>query len=168
MSSEAQSDLLDVVDLVAYLRQRCAEVEGRLANDVVVLPVDLVLAIADGIEATTRPMPLTWSTNDNHAKTLADEAAKKIAALIVTRLFEPAKAEGEKAREACERLGLDGADIRALLLSKLANEPTGLDAWEKWLPLALGGAALSLMPFILGLVGKKEGPSPAGEKGSVL
>lgn len=145
-----------VIDLVANLRAACDQsvasaVCGDSVQRVVVLPVDLVLAIADGIEQATDPIRgFASHPAAARADAMVQQAAKDIVKLIVTRLFEPAKAEGEKALDACRRLGVTEEQAKAIVA------PT-MTAWSvaavSAATLAIGG----MLPWLMGMVGKRKG-----------
>lgn len=134
-----------VADLVANLRARCEESVGfgePQSTAVVTLPVDLVLAIADGIEASVVVGQVDFG--DQFAG-VTETAAKEIVKLLVTRTFADAKQEAEEALEACRRLGLDEQQIAAIMVPKE-------DAISKWAPLVMARARWRLMPLIWSLV----------------
>lgn len=146
-----------VVDLVANLRARCDAADPDAARwtgarrqheGVVTLDVTLVRAIADGIEASARPLDAS-AVQFREAGDVMAQAAKDIVKLIVTRLFEPAKAEGEKALEACRRLGVTDEQAKAPVA------PTS--ALDKWMPTVLGAGTLGLLSWLTGSLGKRKG-----------
>lgn len=135
-----------VVDLVANLRARCdaesiwlrpRDLDGPM--DHVMLPVDLVLAIADGIEATSTATLFTVRSPGGAPTEeilIMEQLARDIVKLFVTKLFAPAKEEAEKALEACETLGLSEEETRAVVM------PSTLPIW------AAGLAAVGALPLI--------------------
>lgn len=117
-----------VSQLVAHLRAVCEQARQD-SNEFVCLRRDLVLAIADGIEATTRPV----TVSEADTKAVMDAVAKEIVRAIVKQLFEPVMREEEKAFQVAQRLGLSKDQVA------VARQPYGLGAW-----LAAGGLALGL------------------------
>jgi len=132
------------VDLVANLRAACKDPLRTVATQygvAVILPVDLVLAIADGIEASGRAFDVDDFQPDELGR-ITTQVSKDIVKLVVERLFGPAKTEGEKALEACEALGLTEAQVGAMLSS------AGLG----WPSTTLGLGLAGIIPLIYSML----------------
>jgi hypothetical protein len=144
-------------DLVANLRARCgtdaysAVGHGGIAMTVVPLPRDLVLAIADGIEMAAQGPSLDDDFAPSETARIATQAAKDIVKLIVSRLFEPAKTEGEKALDACKRLGLSDEKVGDII----ARPDSGLGPAAPWL---LGGLVGGILPRLYWALRKRSYP----------
>ena len=146
-----------VVDLVANLRAACEDPQRLLgAGSHVMLPVELVLAIAEGIETMNRATFFTTRSPGGGASEevlLIEQAARDIIKLFVTKLFEPVKAEGEKALDACKRLGLSEQQVGAVVA------PNPLPSWAPW---ALGAMVGGVLPLLWGVLkGRAFGKGPA-------
>lgn len=127
-----------VATLVRNLRARCDDASRHDTH--VVLPVELVRAIADGIEAVAK-LPKELSAIEPAA------IARDVERVVVRRLYRKAAKEHASAREAAAKLGAseDARREAEEYRDEPAPEPKGLGATATWLPAVLGGMALPIM-----------------------
>lgn len=120
-----------VATLVRNLRARCDDAQKHDTH--VTLPVELLRAIADGIEAVAR-LPNELATIDPQA------IARDVERTVVKRLFRSAVKEHAASRAAAEKLGASPDAMREA--EEYRDErapPQGLGAIATWLPAMLAG-----------------------------
>lgn len=138
VTSLETSETDSVATLVRNLRARCDRETHLLwdrctGQSHVVLPVDLVRAIADGIEAVAK-LPSELASLD------PQRTARDIERVVVKRLYRSAAKEHASARLAAEKLGASPDAMREA--EEYRDErapPQGLGAIATWLPAMLAG-----------------------------